>query len=371
MVNKKLKRLMRWYIGCLLPLLIMTGCQNYPTKQGQQYTDGNLFLPLNLSQPHLPTPINVDDYLEQVKLIEQVSPSLYKKNQAIYQAINEWINSSLLTPELNRFGLSSYQLSGQDNWGNVHLTGYYTPVLKGRYYPDEQYRYPFYTKPIDWLGQLPTRQEIYNGALADQQLEIGYSDSLIDNFIMEVQGSGYIDFEDGNPFVFFGYNGKNGHPYQSIGRLLIEQGEIKRDKISMQTIKAWADNQDEQTVINLLTQNSSAVFFKPQYNAAVVGSAGIPLVAKASVASDPSLIPTGSVLLVDVPLLDEKGIYSGQRELRLMIALDVGGAIKGQHLDIYQGIGDKAGEQAGFYNHYGRVWLINPPPNSHLANPQD
>lgn len=371
MKNRFQSKLIQGCCGILLPLFMITGCKNYPTERGQQYLDGTLSPIFNVSQPRLTKPVNIDDYLQQVKLIEQVSPSLYKKNQVIYEAVNQWINTNLATNEFNRVGLTSYLLSGQDNHANVHLTGYYTPVLKARHYPDDQFRYPLYAKPDNWQGELPTREQIYNGIFAGRQLEIAYTQSLIDNFIMEVQGSGYIDFENGEPLVFFGYSGKNGHPYQSIGRLLIEQGQIDRDKISMQAIKAWAEQQDPQTVIDLLKQNASAVFFKPQPNAAVVGSTGIPLVAKASVASDQSIIPAGSVMLIDVPLLDDKGIYNGQRELRLMIALDIGGAIKGQHLDIYQGIGDDAGHQAGFYNHYGRVWLLTPPPNSHLAKPQN
>lgn len=368
-MTKKIKKSAHWFVSCSFLLLMMSGCQNHPTQQGQQYVDGKLSAILNLSQPHFARPINVEDYVEQVKLIEKTSPSLYKKNQAVYQAINQWIAQSLPTNQLNLVGLSSYQLKGQDGWGNVHLTGYYTPVIKARHKPDTIYRYPLYTKPDNWTTKLPSRAAIYQGALSGRQLEIAYTDSLIDNFIMEVQGSGYIDFEDGSPLVFFGYHGKNGHAYTSIGRLLIEQGEIDREKISMQAIKKWADKQDEETVKELLIQNASAVFFKPQNNALVAGSTGIPLIAKASVASDQSLVPAGSVLLVDVPLLDENGIYKGKRELRLMVALDIGGAIKGQHLDMYQGIGDEAGHKAGYYNHYGRIWLISPSPNSHLAAP--
>lgn len=364
-ITKSTTRLLVFF--AIVIVLSVTGCKNHSTNQGQQYLDGRLPATFNLTQPQLGIPVNITDYLEQVRIIKQTSPSLYKKNQAIYQAIDQWIAANFATNQLNQVGLSSYQLSGQDEVGNVHLTGYYTPVLKARHQPDETFRYPIYAKPLNWLGKLPSREDIYNGAFNGQQLEIAYTQSLIDNFIMEVQGSGYIDFENNEPLVFFGYNGKNGHPYQSIGRLLIEQGEIERDKVSMQAIKVWADKQDEETVVNLLKQNASAVFFKPQYDAAVVGSTGIPLVAKASVASDQSIIPAGSVMFVDVPLLDKQGIYNGQRELRLMIALDIGGAIKGQHLDIYQGIGEEAGHQAGYYNHYGRVWLIKPAPNSHLV----
>ncbi len=88
------------------------------------------------------------------------------------------------------------------------------------------------------------------------------------------------------------------------------------------------------------------------------GASAVPLVGRASVASDRSIIPPGTTLLAEVPLLDNNGKFNGQYELRLMVALDVGGAIKGQHFDIYQGIGPEAGHRAGWYNHYGRVWVL-------------
>lgn len=358
-VSQTLIRLMRRTTKFFVLFIIMlTSCQYHPMQQGQQYVNGRLPKLFNLSHPHLQRPINIDSYLQQVRLIEQYSPSLFEKNQSVYAAINRWIIQDLAIHQFNVVGLNSFQLQGQDQRGNVHLTGYYTPIMKGRRTPQAQYRYPLYAKPRFSSTRLPSRLEIYDGALDGQQLEIAYTDSLIDNFIMEVQGSGYIDFEDGLPPTFFGYNGKNGHPYKSIGRLLIEQGEIERGRVSMQAIKAWAEKQDEKVVKDLLIKNASAVFFEPQQNSLVTGSTGVPLIAKAAVASDQSIIPPGSVLLVDTPVLDNQGNYQGQRELRLMIALDIGGAIKGQHLDIYQGIGEQAGEQAGFYNHYGRVWLI-------------
>lgn len=73
-----------------------------------------------------------------------------------------------------------------------------------------------------------------------------------------------------------------------------------------------------------------------------------------------------------MPLLDNNGKFNGQYELRLMVALDVGGAIKGQHFDIYQGIGPDAGHRAGWYNHYGRVWVLKNAPGAGMflaANP--
>ncbi|OCG37002.1 MULTISPECIES: murein transglycosylase A [Gilliamella] len=353
-----------FYSLCILIMFsLLTGCQsntNKDIKKGRQYKDGKLPLALNISHPQLAPPVNISEYIIQVAKIKVASPSLYQRNEHIYKAIDAWINRSLDTSEFKKVGLNSYEMAGKDNYGNVHLTGYYTPVIRARHTPTAEFKYPIYKMPVKTKGKLPSREQIYNGALSGKGLEIAYSNSLMDNFIMEVQGSAYIDFEDGSPLVFFCYGGKNGHGYSSIGRLLVEQGEIEKEKISIQAIKDWAKNKSEKKLKELLIQNRSFVFFKPQHNAEVKGAAAVPLEANASVAVDKSLIPIGSVVLVDVPLLENDGQYHGRREIRLMVALDVGGAIKGQHFDLYLGIGDTAGELAGYYNHYGRAWVIKP-----------
>ena len=88
----------------------------------------------------------------------------------------------------------------------------------------------------------------------------------------------------------------------------------------------------------------------------------MPLVALASVASDKSIVPSGSVVLVEMPLINDHGDFTGKYEMRLMVALDVGGAVKGHHFDIYQGvegINKKAAHTAGLLKHFGRVWVLN------------
>lgn len=349
-----------YLLSFALILSLLTGCQNDSNSQSKQFKDGKLPYDLNISRPSLTVPVNISDYTVQIEKLKTTSPSLYRKNEHIYKAIDAWINRSLDSAEFDKVGLKSYEMSGKDGYGNVHLTGYFTPVIKARRQPTGEFKYPIYKMPAKSKGRLPTREQIYNGALAGKGLEIAYSNSLMDNFIMEVQGSAYIDFEDGTPLIFFCYSGKNGHGYSSIGRLLVEQGEIAKEDMSIQSIKDWAKNKSEKQLKALLIQNRSFVFFKPQYNAEVKGSAAVPLIANASVASDKLLVPTGSVILVDVPLLDDDGQYRGRREIRLMVALDVGGAIKGHHFDLYLGIGDKAGKQAGYYNHFGRAWVIKP-----------
>ncbi|MBC3377566.1 murein transglycosylase A [Serratia fonticola] len=351
----------RWgkYLLGGLVIAVLAGCSSKPTDRGQQYKDGHLDQSLELvNRPNARgAPINGQDYANQLMEIKYASPSLFNRNNATYQAVQNWMAAGADTRQLNQFGLSAYQMEGVDSYGNVQFTGYYTPVLQARYTQQGEFRYPLYSMPAKGKRRLPDRAGIYSGAL-DSRYIIAYTNSLMDNFMMEVQGSGYVDFGNGQPLVFFGYSGKNGHAYRSIGKVLIDRGEVAKADMSMQAIRQWADTHSEAEVRELLEQNPSFVFFHPVPFAPVKGASAVPLIAKASVASDRSLIPAGTTLLAEVPLLDNKGKFTGKYEMRLMVALDVGGAIKGQHFDMYQGIGPEAGHSAGFYNHYGRVWVL-------------
>lgn len=359
MMNRKV------LFGCLgLVGMVLAGCQSdsQPTGRGEQYKDGELFQDLvavnavNLDG----SLVNQEDYLNQITQISNVSPSLYGRNASTYHAIWEWLNAGANPDTLAQFGVQAYQMKGTDSFGNVRFTGYYTPVLEARRQPDNEFKYPLYRLPSG-SKKKPSRGEIYAGALNNKGLELAYTNSLIDNFMMDVQGSSYIDFADGSPLNFFAYSGKNGHRYVSIGRVLVERGEVEKEKMSMQAIREWVSTKDEATVIELLSQNPSFVFFTPKGSAPVKGASGIPLIEKSSVAADRRLVAPGTVILAEVPLLDDKGEFTGKYDIRLMVALDVGGAIKGHHFDIYQGIGHHAGEAAGFYNHFGRVWVLSKP----------
>ncbi|MBW9805253.1 murein transglycosylase A, partial [Escherichia coli] len=149
------------------------------------------------------------------------------------------------------------------------------------------------------------------------------------------EGSGYIGVGDGSPLNFFSYAGKTGHAYRSIGKVLIDRGEVKKEDMSVQAIRHWGETHSEAEVRELLEQNPPFVFFKPQSFAPVKGASAVPLVGIASVASDRSSIPPGTTLLAEVPLLGNHGQFNGQSELRLMVALEYGGVLQGQHLDIH------------------------------------
>ena len=91
-------------------------------------------------------------------------------------------------------------------------------------------------------------------------LELLYLKDMVELFYMQVQGSGRVHLKEGGA-VRLGYSGKNGHPYTSIGRLLIERGAIAPDAMSMAAVKAWL-RADETRGQALMEQNRSYVFFR-------------------------------------------------------------------------------------------------------------
>lgn len=306
---------------------------------------------------HSNAPRNYSDFSAQAQEVVQRSPSMAKIYQPLYEKLNEWALQSGDPQTLSQYGIELAQLGGADNQGNVLFTGYYSPVMELSHRPNSVFKYPVYRKP-NCGRQCPTRAQIYNGALSGKGLELGYAANLIDPFMMEVQGSGFVHFTDSDTLEYFAYAGKNNRAYVSIGRVLIERGEVKREDMSMKAIRDWVNQHDEATVRELLEQNPSYVFFAPQADAPVKGAAGIPLHAMASVAGDRSIFPMGTPILAEVPLLNADGSWSGVHQLRLLIVLDTGGAVKRNHLDLYHGMGARAGLEAGHYKHFGRVWKL-------------
>ena len=308
----------RWVKYLLMGTVVamLAACSSKPTDRGQQYKDGKFTQPFSLvNQPDaVGAPINAGDFAEQINHIRNSSPRLYGNQSNVYNAVQEWLRAGGDTRNMRQFGIDAWQMEGADNYGNVQFTGYYTPVIQARHTRQGEFQYPIYRMPPK-RGRLPSRAEIYAGALSDKYI-LAYS------------------------------------------------GEVKKEDMSMQAIRHWGETHSEAEVRELLEQNPSFVFFKPQSFAPVKGASAVPLVGRASVASDRSIIPPGTTLLAEVPLLDNNGKFNGQYELRLMVALDVGGAIKGQHFDIYQGIGPEAGHRAGWYNHYGRVWVLKTAPGA-------
>ncbi|WP_413113742.1 murein transglycosylase A [Thaumasiovibrio sp. DFM-14] len=349
--------MVRFIKVCVLGALL-TGCAKN-VEQGQQYLDGQFEEMLN-PVTEINTALSLKEteaFLAQSELVLSRSPSMAKQYAELYEMVNAWLTTGGHIDALPYVNLDLKQLGGSDGYGNVLMTGYFSPVIELRHQPDSTYQYPLYANP-QCGDNCPSRAEIYWGALDGQGLELGYSADPLANFMMEVQGSGFVHFGDDDQLQYFAYSGKNNHPYSSIGRVLIERGEVPAEQMSLEAITLWASQQDEASVFELMEQNASYVFFKANDALDVIGSAGIPLLAEASVAADRDYIPMGSVLLVEVPLLTETGLWTGEHELRLVVALDTGGAVKRNHLDLYHGMGSDAGRKAGHYKHFGRVWTL-------------
>ncbi|EOC1799139.1 murein transglycosylase A [Vibrio vulnificus] len=357
----------------LFASVLLFGCAQ-PTDRAQQYLDNEFSDVLNrVDVVSSDKPRDFTEFQRQSEAVISSSPSLANLYQPLYERLNEWVLQSGDPSELGAYGIETAQLGGGDKQGNVLFTGYFSPVMELRHQADERFKYPVYAKP-DCSEDCPTRAQIYDGALDGLGLELGYAENMIAPFIMEVQGSGFVHFEDDDTLEYFAYAGKNNKAYVSIGRVLIERDQVAREKMSLKAIKDWVLANDEATVQELLEQNPSFVFFEPRAAAPVTGSAGIPLLPMASVAGDRTIFPMGTPILAEVPLLNADGTWSGAHQLRLLIVLDTGGAVKQNHLDLYHGMGPRAGTEAGHYKHFGRVWklgLENSPTQAPWALPPE
>ena len=179
-------------------------------------------------------------------------------------------------------------------------------------------------------------------------------------FFLQVQGSGRVKLTDGS-IIRIHYDGKNGHPYSSIGRYLIEKGLLAADKVSMGALKRWL-KADPERAKQVLWQNASYVFFRelkgPEANGPL-GAMNAQLTPGRSLAVDTSHHALGLPIYVSgegMTHVDKAGAFN-----RLMIAQDVGSAIKGpERGDIYFGSGDAAGRLAGVTKHAGQFIVLLP-----------
>ena len=260
------------------------------------------------------------------------------------------------------------------------VTGYYEPIIDGSRAPSAQFRFPIYGVPQDLVvvdlgnvvpetrglrlrGRLDgrrlvpyyTRGEIDARGDAFAAPVIAWGGDPIELFFLQIQGSGQVQLETGER-IRIGYADQNGHPYRSLGRYLVERGEMLLEQASMQGIKAWAQA-NPQKLQDALGQNPSYVFFRelptPE---GPIGALNVPLQAQYSLAVDRRFVPLGApVYLATTMPLSEEPLE------RLMAAQDVGGAIRGVvRADFYWGTGPDAGAQAGRMRQPGRMWLLWP-----------
>lgn len=276
-----------------------------------------------------------------------------------------------------------HQVSNPDGSDSGLVTGYYEPLLRGARKRGGPYQTPLHAVPDDLLfidlasvypelkhmrlrGRVmgnkvvpyPSRAEMTQSAVLNGK-ELLWVDDPIEAFFLQVQGSGRVQLADSKETVRIAYADQNGHPYKSIGRYLVDKGEMTLDQASAQNIKAWfmANPARQQELLNA---NPSYVFFKEEKvidpNKGPKGALGVPLTPQRSIAVDPQFVPLG------VPVFLATTRPGSETPLqRLMVAQDTGGAIKNAvRADYFWGFGAEAGEKAGKMKQRGMMWVLLP-----------
>ena len=275
---------------------------------------------------------------------------------------------------------SPYALTSSETGDRGLITGYYEPVIEGSRTRSDVNRYPILGVPDDLIvvdlaainpelrslrlrGRVEGRRLVpyysrgeidgRNGALPAPV--IAWTADPVELFFLQVQGSGQIQL-DGGERIRAGFADQNGHPYRSLGRYLVDRGEMPLEQASMQGIKAWAAANPGK-LQDALNYNASYVFFRELPAAdGPIGALNIALTAEYSLAVDRRFVPLGSpvYLASTYPLSEE-------RLERLMAAHDTGGAIRGVvRADFFWGGGKDAGALAGRMRQQGKMWLLWP-----------
>jgi len=268
--------------------------------------------------------------------------------------------------------------------GEGFLTGYYEPEIEGSLAPSDGFPVPVLGRPADLetlapgemrpgldpalaaarrtpkgYGPFPDRAAIMDGALAGQGLEIAWLRDEVDLFYAQVQGSARLRLPDGTVTRLV-YAGRNGQPYTSIGRVVVAEGHMTMEAMSLERLQAWlrANPAEARRVMRL---NRSYIFFAVRHDLdpakGPVGAASVPLVPLRSIAVDRTLWPYGTPFVIAADLPEPAG---GTRPFAaLTIAQDTGSAILGPaRADIFFGSGAAAGTRAGLVRHPGRFVVL-------------
>jgi len=277
------------------------------------------------------------------------------------------------------------QSPGRDEQGEVLFTGYYEIELEGSLVPSAAFPYPLYKRPPDLIdmastpptrhaggaprsvraqqgrsGPYYTRREIDGeGRLRGRGLELLWLRNPVDGFFLHVQGSGQIRLRNGQ-IQRVQYAASNGHPYYSIGRVLLDEGRLPRDAMSLQGLRRYFRDHPQETA-RVLYRNPRYIFFRPVAQGPQ-GNLGVLLVPGRSVAMDQRLFPPGGLAFVQIqqPVFNAQGdITAWQPAARFVFNHDTGSAITGPgRIDLFWGHGPRAEMAAGHMQHTGGLFFL-------------
>ena len=279
-----------------------------------------------------------------------------------------------------------YQSVAHEEENGMLVTGYYEPLLKGSLTAREEFPWPIYSLPDDLafidlsrfdlslpvnkklVGRVTDdhqvvpyyqRQEIVQNRLNGKSVPLAWVADRVDRFFLEIQGSGKI-FIDGDTYINVHYHASNGHPYKSIGALLIKEEKIPREEMSMQRIKEYLRNHPQE-VDGILNYNPSFVFFRVEEDGPI-GCLGVPVTPGRSVALQRRIFPAAALGYLESakPVVnDAMEIQDWAGFQRFIMNQDTGGAIKGPgRVDLFWGNGPYAEVAAGYMQHPGRLFFM-------------
>lgn len=377
-----------WNLALVVPLALLVGCAAVPPPAPVCPPCAEPEKPKPAAKPLQPAEWSElpgwenDDHAAVLELFRAQCATLAKRPL--------WLSTCEALPKVGAGGTARgwfearfrpWQLVNPDGAREGLVTGYYEPLVRGSRTKKPPYLTPVFGPPADLIvvdlaevypelkhmrlrGRVEGRKLIPFFSRAEWSAEeekrageaLLWVDDPIDFFFLQIQGSGQVLLDDGSR-VRIGYADQNGHPYRSIGRWLIDKGELQSHQASMQGIKAWAAANPGR-LKELLDANPSLVFFRelPADGSGPPGALGVPLTPERSIAVDPRHTPLGAPvwLATTRPNSDEPLV-------RLMLAQDTGGAIRGPvRADFYWGSGGEAGALAGRMKQRGAMWVLLP-----------
>lgn len=273
-----------------------------------------------------------------------------------------------------------YQAGGASDGQDLLVTGYYEPLFNGSLRKGDGFNHPLYSPPPDLVRERDQDGTVRTGRYEKGRLvpywsrreleeknllrgrELVYVKSAVDAFVLQVQGSGRISLPDGTVRKIR-FAAKNGRPYRSIGRCLVEQGKMKLEEVTMPRIRSYLEEHPDECR-TILYNNESFVFFRWGDDGAAgpAGCLGRPLTPLRSIALDHQVFPPGALAFLETlqPDIDGRGRIVSWSPLSLFVLnQDTGSAIKGpDRVDLFWGSGEHAATAAGHMKHRGKLYFL-------------
>lgn len=310
------------------------------------------------------------------------------------RTVHDWINAchalpsvkNLTDEDAQRYFEVWFQPYSVTN--KAFYTGYYEPQIEASLRRTGEYQYPLYRRPDDLLrgktstGQITfghwvnsvfqpyaDRAAINAGALEGQGLEIVWLKNPVDVFFLQLQGSGRLQLPNGD-IVRVAYDGRNGHPYVPIGRILVKNGTLRSEDVTAENIRDWLLSHPKE-MQSVMEKNPNYVFFRKvdlSADEGPEGAFGISLTPQRSIAVDRSLVPYAAPIWIETSIKDQQGQATPWK--RMVFAQDVGTDIRGAGRgDLFTGWGRAAEEMASDLKSPGSMTLFLPHSDVKIETP--